>query len=132
METADTFDWRLAEIARRYGRHALTDPVALRAALRETGVTFTEAELHALTAAAGSPELAELLRERGGVAPAESPTRQAIDGAAERIAARTGLPVSVLGWACAALVAALRPPPGAEASTLAGATLGPKQPLPPR
>ncbi|MEV6906900.1 hypothetical protein [Amycolatopsis sp. NPDC051071] len=50
-------DPRLAEVVRRFGRHALTDPVALRSALEQSGNTFSPAEIDALVAkAAGDPE----------------------------------------------------------------------------
>ncbi len=50
-------DPRLAEVVRRFGRHALTDPVALRSALEQAGNAFSPAEIDALVAkAAGDPE----------------------------------------------------------------------------
>ncbi|QFU89837.1 hypothetical protein [Amycolatopsis sp. YIM 10] len=48
-------DPRLAEVARRFGRHALTDPVALRSALNQSGSAFTADEIDALVAAAADP-----------------------------------------------------------------------------
>ncbi len=47
----DDRDPRLAEVARRFGRHALTDPVALRSALTQSGNSFSPAEIDALVAA---------------------------------------------------------------------------------
>ncbi|WP_181776543.1 hypothetical protein [Amycolatopsis pittospori] len=49
-------DPRLAEVVRRFGRHALTDPVALRSALKHSGVSLSPAEIDALVAAATDPE----------------------------------------------------------------------------
>ncbi|GAB2737760.1 hypothetical protein [Amycolatopsis magusensis] len=48
-------DPRLAEVVRRFGRHALTDPVALRSALNQSANALTPAEIDALVAAAGEP-----------------------------------------------------------------------------
>jgi hypothetical protein len=110
----DTADDRLAEVVRRYGRHALTDPVALRAALRETGNRFDAVESDALTTVAGSPELAEL-RKRGGLA--TRPATDAAHAAADRIAARTGLPPARARWAVAALVSASLPGPPRQTRT---------------
>ncbi|WP_409495856.1 hypothetical protein [Amycolatopsis sp. cmx-11-12] len=47
----DDQDPRLAEVARRFGRHALTDPVALRSALEQSGNAFSPAEIDSLVAA---------------------------------------------------------------------------------
>ena len=105
---------RLAEIVRRYGRHALTDPVALRAALRETGASLPAPEQDALAAVAGSPELADLLRRDGEAAPP-----------ADQIAARTGIPPGWVGWAWTALAEALRAGDRTATQPLAEPTLPP-------
>lgn len=52
----DDLDPHLAEVARRFGRHALTDPVALRSALRQSGNAFSPAEIDALVTAASDPD----------------------------------------------------------------------------
>lgn len=79
----DDQDPRLAEVARRFGRHALTDPVALRSALEQSGNAFSPAEIDALVAAPRDPDptgpplnptLAENRLTWGG--PQNRPTRQ--------------------------------------------------------
>ncbi|MFD6066945.1 hypothetical protein [Amycolatopsis lurida] len=62
----DDQDPRLAEVVRRFGRHALTDPVALRSALEQSGNAFTPAEIDAFVAASHDP---------GQTGPPLNPTR---------------------------------------------------------
>ncbi|GLZ41981.1 hypothetical protein [Actinokineospora sp. NBRC 105648] len=87
-------DDRLTEVVRRFGRHALTDPVALRAALRETGNRFTAREVDALAAVAGSPELAALSTE---------------SDIASVVAHWTSVPAIEVQWALRAFLAPAKP-----------------------
>lgn len=98
-----TVEESLRRVVDGYGHHALTDPVALRSALRACGTELAPEDVEVLVTVAGSGTLDGLRSARTRGAGPEA----ALDRAVRETQTRTGMAPGRTRWACRGLATAL-------------------------